>query len=194
MSEQALAEYQQPKHPGGKPPLYTSPVTLQEQIDDYFTTCDKGRLKEVVTKKGDVITVTEQIPYTVAGLAYHLGFASTQSLFDYSNRNENSEQYASIIARAKLKIQAQRWDGGLTGSQDAKIVQFDLMCNHGHNPAQVLEINQNVTLSVDQLTQQARSLLAQASPEQLRILGVDKVDDVIDVKALPVPDKAKVNR
>jgi len=172
---------------GGRPAFYTDPDTLQAKIDDYFKTCDKGRQRTIITKKGPV-TYNEPIPYTVTGLALHLGFKSRQALINYQKRDE---RFDDTITRAKTMCGGRLMEGSITGEYDTKAVQLNLAVDHNINPAQVVEHHHDVTLSLDQLTQQARSLLAQASPEQLRVLGVDKTDDVIDIQALPDPAQGK---
>ena len=66
---------------GGREPDYTDPALMQDKIDEYFR--------------------IDKVP-TVPGLAYHLGFASTVSLIDYTAKKE----FSFAIKRAKLKIEA----------------------------------------------------------------------------------------
>lgn len=75
----------QGKHPGGRPPKYKSPEELQDRIEDYFTYCKENEVK-----------------ITTAGLAYHLGFESRQSLYDYCKH----EEYSYIIKRVRLRLEA----------------------------------------------------------------------------------------
>jgi len=67
---------------GGKPPVYDSPEKLQISVDLYFD-----------YKEGKK---------TISGLAYHLGFESRQSFYDY----ESKVEFAYIIKRARLRIEA----------------------------------------------------------------------------------------
>ena len=176
MPEQASSQTQDVKPRIGRPPFYPDPELFEQAIQSYFDYC------EVQCK-----------PPTKVGLALHLGFESRQSLQDYKVRVEN-EAFAYSVKKAEAKIERYLAERVVLGKGSTPGTIFTLKAMHGWQETSVVEHHHEVTLSVDQLTQQARSLLAQASPEQLKTLGVDKVDDVIDVKALPVPDKAKVNR
>lgn len=69
---------------------------LQDKIDDYFKNCPDTTV--VTTKNSESITVP---CYTITGLAYHLGFASRQSFYDY----EKNEEHAYTIKRARLFIE-----------------------------------------------------------------------------------------
>jgi len=88
-----------PKHAGGRPRHFTSAKKLQDKVDDYF---------EFGIKEKSVILGTA--PYqreikiqspTTTGLAFFLGFASRQSLYDYGKNGE----FSYIIKRAALKIE-----------------------------------------------------------------------------------------
>jgi hypothetical protein len=80
---------------GGRPPLFNSPDELQLKIDEYFNNPPDKRT--VVFEKGTV-----ELPvYTIAGLAYHLGFESRQSLYSYEDKIE----FCYIIKRARLRIE-----------------------------------------------------------------------------------------
>lgn len=61
--------------------MYESAEELQAKIDEYFTRPDKKP--------------------TISGLAYHLGFESRQSFYDY----EQKEGFAYTIKRARLRIE-----------------------------------------------------------------------------------------
>lgn len=67
----------------GRPPLYKTPLSLQNRIQEYF------KLDEEATK-----TPT----YTISGLALHLGFCSRQSFYAY----ENKPEFSYTIKRARL--------------------------------------------------------------------------------------------
>lgn len=64
----------------GRPPLYSTEKELQDAIDEYFNTEDKK---------------------TISGLAYHLGFESRQSFYDY----EQLPEFTYTIKRARLRIE-----------------------------------------------------------------------------------------
>jgi len=67
--------------PAGNPPLYNNPKDLQSKIDSYFT--------------------EDNVKPTISGLAYHLGFESRQSFYDYEERIK----FSYTIKRARLKIE-----------------------------------------------------------------------------------------
>jgi hypothetical protein len=66
--------------PAGRPPLFDDPIKMQELITEYF---------EKDCKK------------TLSGLAYHLGFESRQSMYEY----EEKPEFTYIIKRAKIQIE-----------------------------------------------------------------------------------------
>ena len=64
----------------GRPAEYTDPGVLEAAVQEYFA------------QDGNK---------TVTGLAYHLGFESRQSLYDYEQKGE----FSYIIKRAKLRVE-----------------------------------------------------------------------------------------
>lgn len=70
----------------GRPPMYDSPEKLQAAVDEYFAQFDDPDC--------------EQKP-TISGLAYHLGFESRQSFYDY----ERKERFTYAIKRARFRIE-----------------------------------------------------------------------------------------
>jgi hypothetical protein len=68
----------------GRPLIYNSPQELEAAIEDYFNPEGEPR---------DKVTIT--------GLAYHLGFADRQSLYDYEER----EAFSCIIKRARFRVE-----------------------------------------------------------------------------------------
>jgi hypothetical protein len=84
------------KNPVGKPPVFSSPEEMQKQIEDYLHNCPD--VLTIVTKDGDKIELPK---LTSSGLAYHIGFASRQSLYDYAKKDE----YSYTIKRAMLFIE-----------------------------------------------------------------------------------------
>lgn len=93
------------KHPGGRPPKYTSKEEIQDLIDRYFIQCagtilldKKG--KAVTDKYGHPIIVGRKPP-TVTGLALALGFNSRMSLLNYQGKKE----FLDTITRAKTRVE-----------------------------------------------------------------------------------------
>lgn len=81
---------------GGRPPLFASPDELQDKISGYFN--NPPDKKTIVVGNGTI-----DLPiFTITGLAYHLGFESRQSFYDY----EQHKEFTYIIKRARLRIES----------------------------------------------------------------------------------------
>jgi hypothetical protein len=68
----------------GRPLLYKNAKELQKEIDRYFAT------KELT-----------DLPFSITGLAYSLGFVSRQSFYDY----ENYPVFSDTVKKARLRIE-----------------------------------------------------------------------------------------
>ena len=94
------------KHAGGRPTLYNTVEELQVQIDIYFNErCGTFPLKDkdgtiILNKQGEPIY--DIIPPTVCGLAFHLGYASRQSIYDLEKRDD---EFSYTIKRALLRCE-----------------------------------------------------------------------------------------
>lgn len=109
------------KFRSGSTPKYQTPEEMEAVVQDYFDSCDEAGAS-----------------YTVAGLAYHLGFAYSESLRDY----EGKDDFHYIIRRAKLRIEMQRSEQLVQGQGVVAGQIFDLKCNfQWQEPAQRTEIN-----------------------------------------------------
>lgn len=84
---------------GGAPPFFQTVEELQIKIDQYFRS-DLNKRKIVIGKVPNERVIEVPIP-TLTGLAYYLGFASRQSLYDYEER----EGFSYTIKRARLFIE-----------------------------------------------------------------------------------------
>lgn len=73
------------KHPGGRPPKFSSVAALEEKIEDYFKT---------IEEQGKHPTIT--------GMALHLGFVDRQSFYDYKGK----DQFSGTMKKARLRIEA----------------------------------------------------------------------------------------
>lgn len=88
------------KNPVGQPLRYKTVQELQKAVDEYFDYCD-NKTKEIHSEKlGDMI-VPDPEPYTMAGLAYHLGL-SRMGLLKYKRR----DQFGPVIENAKARVEA----------------------------------------------------------------------------------------
>lgn len=70
----------------GRPLKYETPEALRKAVDSYFKDVDDN----------------QSMRPTVTGLAYHLGFESRQSMYDYKER----EEFSYTIKRAILYIES----------------------------------------------------------------------------------------
>ena len=94
----------------GRPPKYKTAEDMQIGIDEYFVDCD-----------------TNDKPYTVAGLAYFLGFQDRHSISEYAEK----DKFTATIKRAKLKIEMQRSESLVKGVGNVTGMIFDLKNNYG---------------------------------------------------------------
>lgn len=95
---------------GGRPPLFSNELELRTAIEGYFEYI-KGetgeRMVQVKNKDGgvdyekEIYTIRFPEPPTITGLAYHLGFSSRQSFYDY----EKDGEFSYTIKRSRLKIE-----------------------------------------------------------------------------------------
>ena len=85
----------------GRPLKYTDINKLQQDIDNYFKTCDKGEEIEVYDKKAqEVKKIKVTIPYTITGLAIALN-TCRQTLLNY----EVLPEYLDTIKNAKQRVE-----------------------------------------------------------------------------------------
>lgn len=121
------------KHPGGRPPKYSSVDEMQAAIDAYFTDCEGKVLQDAdgnpVLYKGHPVMVGVKPP-TVTGLALALGFASRQAMLNYQGR----KQFNDTITRAKSRCEAYA-ESRLYDKSGATGAQFSLRCNFGWSDA-----------------------------------------------------------
>lgn len=95
----------------GRQRAYKSPAELQKRVDEYFEGC----YSEAYNKDGDIVRDSKGIPiriqtkpFTLAGLALHLGITTnTLSRYYLISRAANiPQEYADIIVAARQKIEA----------------------------------------------------------------------------------------
>lgn len=94
----------------GRPRLYHSPEDMEQAIEAYFALCDQS-----------------ERPYTIAGLAYELGFDDRNALSEYAARKE----FSSTIKRARTRIETQRSERLVSGEGNVAGMIFDLKNNFG---------------------------------------------------------------
>ena len=103
----------------GRPLLYKNTDELQEAIDRYFETHEK---------------------YTISGLAYHLGFESRQSFYDYEKR----DNFSYTIKRARLRIEI--YYESLLGKAGGAGGPIFALKNLGWSDKQEIETNVNLNI------------------------------------------------
>ena len=101
----AVPDIAKKKHPGGRPPKFTTAEELQTKIEAYFTACE-GRV--LTDDNGNAITdkygrpiILDAKPPTITGLALALGFTSRQALLNYAAKKE----FIDTITRAKSRVE-----------------------------------------------------------------------------------------
>ena len=84
---------------GGRPPIYDTPESLLDTINDYFNNGVKVKTV-IIGKAPNQQTVEIEVP-TITGLCLYAGFESRQSFYDYEKR----DGFSYIIKRARLFIE-----------------------------------------------------------------------------------------
>ena len=110
----------------GRPAKYTDPGVLDAKCNEYFEVCDNK-----LDKHG------EPEPYTVPGLAYHIGFENRHTIF----KLQLKKKFRTTIKRALDKIEAQRVAKALRGVHNPVFSIFDLKNNFGYKDKQETEIS-----------------------------------------------------
>ena len=80
---------------GGRPALFDNPEEQQKKIREYQIDCPDTKKIKIAD---EIVTVPA---YSIAGLAYFLGFESRQSFYDY----EKNGMFSYIMKRARLFIE-----------------------------------------------------------------------------------------
>lgn len=102
-----------------RPRVYETPEDMDGEISAYFNQCD-----------------AEKRPYTIAGLAYYLGFVDRHSIPEYEKRDE----FSSTIKRARSRIEMQRSERLVSGDGNVTGMIFDLKNNFGWKDKQDVDI------------------------------------------------------
>lgn len=146
--------------PAGRPLLFADPDDLQVKIDEYFVECDKGRKRQVVTKRGDVVEIMEPVPYTMEGLAIYLD-CDADTVRNYGKR----DAFFGTISRARERIQRSWMENGLNGTFNPKIVNLALAATcKDYRVSQ--ENNHNINVSVEGILQRLQGSQAQQIEHQ----------------------------
>ena len=121
----------------GRPPVFSCPFELKRKCDEYFELCDSHKELIPDKKTGDLIETYRRRPYTIIGLARHLGFKSRNSLLHYAGKPE----FADIIIDAKMRIEEQRSEQLIDRSGIPGGIIFDLKNNHGWRDETSVEVS-----------------------------------------------------
>lgn len=121
----------------GRPPVFDDPFVLKRKCDEYFELCDCNKVTVPHKKTGELIDEYRQKPYTVIGLARHLGFKSRNSLLHY----EGKPEFADILLDARLRIEEQRNEQLIDKSGIPGGIIFDLKNNHGWRDESSVEVS-----------------------------------------------------
>lgn len=141
----------------GRPFLFTDPADLAMRIQNYFDNCDphivKKQLESGYNDRGETIwkhreTMTEQVPYTVTGLALELG-VSRDTLRNYKEpghwdnadiSEETRQELFRTIEEAFQKVEAFN-ETQLHKNGIANGVKFNLTNNFGWVDKKVVDEN-----------------------------------------------------
>jgi len=131
-NQESLAE-ETPKHAGGRPLAYATVNELEQGIKNYFDDCDphveKRQVENGFNQRGDTIwmtreVMTEQKPYTMSGLARHMGI-DRRTLLNYAK----TEQYFPTVETARERVhefaESQLYSRNATGAQFSLKNNFD---------------------------------------------------------------------
>ena len=115
---------------GGRPPHYETPEEFNTKLAEYLD------FEDFMKKQGQGKGL-----YTLEGAALYLGFASRQSMYDYTNRNS---EFSYIVNRFRLflthwNVQKLYWGGTMPGSK------FWLTNNGGYADEVIQQQNQTIT-------------------------------------------------
>lgn len=114
------------RHAGGRPVIFKTVKEMQDKIDSYFDFCD-NRTREIMDKKGNVVTIVFPAPYTMSGLANRLDI-SRQTLCDY--RKNKGDEFSYAITHARDKVQ-EDIENRLMETKNEKGAIFNLINNFG---------------------------------------------------------------
>lgn len=133
--------------PGGRPLKFQTVEELESAIKSYFEECD-SRTKPYFVKTKEGGHWDEQPhpkPYTVEGLASHLGVCRF-TLINYQDRPE----FFDTIKNAKEKILANLIERGLDGDNNPAMAIFNLKNNYDYSDKKESQSNELKITLVDE--------------------------------------------
>lgn len=138
----------------GRPKKYVTASDLGDAIDSYFSSCDERRYM----RSKDL---ADTIPYTVEGLCRAIG-VDRRTLLTYENDADDAER-CEIVKSAKLRIQQDVVERGLSGRSNPVVSIFNLKNNFGY-------VDKTETDTVVKIDPVAQSALNGLSLEQLEAI------------------------
>ena len=115
----------------GRPAKYTDPAVMEAAINEYFDTMD-----------------AEKRPYTVPMLAYHLGFASNQSILDY----KGNPLFSDVIKRAIKRVEGRMVERLMVPGQPTAGIIFALKNWFHYRDAKDLSVSHSYDKEADQIS------------------------------------------
>lgn len=160
--------------------MFNSPEQMQVKIDEYFALCDSAT-KKVILKDENGAQYVDEIsnpePYTIPGLAYHLGFCQRQELAEYAR---NYAEFSATIHRARLKIEAQRIKNcSDVDTKNSNGIKFDLTNNFNYKDLQQIE----VIGELSRITECMLQVIKKYVPIDKQSDAVNEVQTAIDFQA-----------
>ena len=138
---------------GGRPLMYESFEEFEEKVNDYFDQCDKKKITITngrFDKDGNSLSYNVGTPYTIEGLALHLGMVR-KTLLSYQF-NVEDERFSNTITRAKEKITQSKIERALVGCYSERFTIFDLANNSDYSDKKEVDQNINGALPVFSVT------------------------------------------
>ena len=111
----------------GRGKIWNDPDELVAYIEQYITKCDTHQKAELFF--GKIKWVPDPIPYTIEGLAHHLGIHRT-TLINYQSR-KGYEPFFAIIKEFKEMVLRNLAERALMGNTHASFTMFLLKNNYG---------------------------------------------------------------
>ena len=112
---------------GGRFRMWETEEDLQKDVDDYFKWCDENPIGKQEVSMKTAVTIEIKRPYTVEGLALHLG-VTRQTLWNYQ-KNPKYSRFFDILTQAKEKIVRSHIEGGMAGVYNPVLTKFLLTNN-----------------------------------------------------------------
>ena len=109
---------------------YESPEVMRDKIDEWFTYMETSTIDvfaRQLNKQGEPVPMSVRRPYTVEGLARHLGL-TRQGLLEYQKR----EGYKEYVEAAKERIIQDTLERAMVGSLDSPTVRLWIVNNSSY--------------------------------------------------------------